>query len=114
MPTTRIVTPTNAGSNYWYDLYIDVLINSSTVTDFNCSLFLNPNEFNKNQILFPYEKNPSISQVNHKVFTFENKVKEITVDSALSETSENPVQNKVVAAAVNELSQRISLLEQKE
>ena len=100
MPTTRIVTPMFAGPDYWYDLYIDVLINSSTVTDFNCSLFLNPNEFNKNQILFPYEKNPSISQVNHKVFTFENKVKEITVDPAISEASENPVQNKVVAEAL--------------
>lgn len=44
-----------------------------------------------------------INQVAHAVIELEDKGVEITVDNELSETSERPVQNKIITSNINTL-----------
>lgn len=98
IPTTRVIVPDNPE---WRNIYIDFLIDSTYALPVNCEMFFDPEIFKNSTITCPMAQYPpSIDTVNHKHYTFENKVKEISVDSALSETSENPVQNKVVTEAL--------------
>ena len=99
IPTTRVIVPDNPE---WRNIYIDFLTDSIYGLPVNCEMFFDPEMFKNSTITFPMTQYPpSIDTVNHKHYTFENKVKEISVDTALSETSTNPVQNKVVAAALD-------------
>ena len=98
IPTTRVIVPDNPE---WRNIYIDFLTDSIYGLPVNCEMFFDPEMFKNSTITCPMAQYPpSIDTVNHKHYTFENKVKEISVDSALSETSENPVQNKVVTEAL--------------
>lgn len=53
---------------------------------------------------------PSAKAVNDAITSAVNNIPKITVDSALSTTSVNPVQNKVVTAELNGYSQAIEVL----
>lgn len=102
LPKIRIVFNSNV-------IHVDVYY-AAAIDHVRFSVLLPPGRLYVSS--FPFTYNPSANGFYVQEFALKRDT--VTVDTSLSETSENPVQNKVVAAAVNELSQRISLLEQKE
>lgn len=103
---------TNTQREQHRTIHIDFFYNGTYGLYGVFNIQVNPLLWKDSTLTSLFQQNPPAIPSTFSVFTFDNKME--TVDSALSETSENPVQNKVVAAAINELSQRISQLEQKE